>query len=72
MFGPPGCQIRKSSLYRLLYFPFPLPHIGHTVNGKADCIKRHQRHVDAKSLTSEPGRSLRRNGRDLTDGMDAF
>ena len=72
MFGTPGCQIRKLFIYRLLHFPFPLPRIGHTVNGKANRIKRHQRHVDKNSLTSEPARSPRRNGRDLTDGMDAF
>jgi hypothetical protein len=72
MIGPPVCQIRKLSLYRLLYFPFPLPHIGHTITGKANCIKRHQRHVDVNCLTSEPDRSPRRNGRDLRGRMDAF
>jgi hypothetical protein len=64
MFGTPGCQIRKLSLYRLLYFPFPLPHIGHTVNGKAECLSSvtsvmltrralHQSREEARGETAE-------------------
>ena len=68
----PGVSIRKLSLYRLSYFPFFLPRIGHTLDGKANCNMRHQRHVDAKGLTSEPVTSPTRNGRDLVDEMDAF